>query len=103
MESLSVVETHVPLDSCLKLGKCPVVVQVDILVLQSPPEALDVNIVQGTIDAVHADPDAIAVERSDESLRRELATLIRVDDRRHSVDRDGFFKSRDTETGIKRI
>jgi hypothetical protein len=103
MESLPVVEIHVPLDSCLKLGKRPVVVEVEVLVLLRPPEALYVDIVQGTIDAIHADPYAIAIERSGESIRRELATLIRVEDRRHSVDCDGFFKSRDTEPGIKRI
>jgi len=103
MESLIVVETHVSLDSCLQFGKCPVVVEVDVLVLQRPPESLDVDIVQGTIDAVHADPYAIAIERGGESLRGELATLIRVEDRRHSVDRYGFFEGRDAELSIERI
>ena len=103
MESFPVVETHVPLDSCLQFAQCTVVVEVDILVLQRPPESLDVDIIQGTIDAVHADPYAMAVERGDERFRRELAALIRVEDRRHAVDRYGFFKSRDTEFRIKRI
>ena len=68
MESLPVVETHVPLDYCLQFGQRPVVVEVDVVILQRSPKSLDVDIVQGTIDAVHADPYAMAVERGGESL-----------------------------------
>jgi len=45
----------------------------------------------------------MAVERGSERFRYELATLIRIEDLRHAVDRNGFFKSRDTESRIKRI
>lgn len=103
MESFPVVEPHVPLDSCFQFGQCPVVVEVDVLILQRPPEPLYVDIVQGTIDTVHADLDAMAIEHGYKGFRRELATLIRVEDRRHAVDRDGLFEGRDTELSIERI
>ena len=69
MEPLSVVKAHVALDSDPQLSKRPVVVEVDVLVLQRPPESLDVDVVQCAVHTVHADPDAVAFECSGESLR----------------------------------
>ena len=103
MEPLSVVKAHVALDSDPQLSKRPVVVEVDVLVLQRPPESLDVDVVQCAVHTVHADPDAVAFEYSGESLRGELASLICVEDRRNSVDRDSFFEGSDAELCIKRI
>ena len=68
MEPLPVVKAHVALDSDLQLSKRAVVVEINVLVLQRPPEALDEDVVQGPIHAIRADPYAIAVERSGESL-----------------------------------
>ena len=93
MESILVVETHVPLDSCLHFGQRPIIVEVDVFVLQHPLESLYVDIIQGTINAVHADPYAIAVECGCESLRGKLAALVSVEDRRHPVDRDGLSRA----------
>ena len=60
--------------------------QVDVLMLESAPEALDEDVVDRATLAIHADPDAFAGLTYFEELlvliRGELAALVGVDDLR---------------------
>ena len=80
-----------------------IVVEIDVLVLKRPPEAFDVNVVQGPVYAVHADLDAVLFEDRDERIRGELAPLIRVEDRRYAPDRNSFLESRDAGLRVERV
>jgi len=55
-------------------------VQVDFLVLDTAPQALDEHVVHPSSPAVHADPHALCQQRFGEVLGGELATLIGVED-----------------------
>ena len=98
-----VVELHVAFNPGLQLDHRPVVVEVDVLVLQASPEALDEDVVQSSVHAVHADFYMVSFENGDEGIRGELAALVRVEDRRNPVKRDCLLKSRYAELSVEGV
>ncbi len=103
MEPFAIVELHVTGDAGLEFVHCPVVTNEDVLVLERPPEPLDIDVVQRTVYAVHANLDAVLDEHARERERGELAALIRVHDRRDSIERDRLFKRSDAELRVERV
>jgi hypothetical protein len=67
--------------------------QIDFLVLDGSPEALDENVVSPCALAVHADRDAVVDQHTGEFGASELAALIGVEDLRTAVSCDGFLDS----------
>src|SRR5690606_15144054 len=65
-------------------------VQVDVLVLQAPPEALDVDVVAPTAFAVHADLNSTLLQDVGEGAGSELRALIGVHNLRWSEALQGF-------------
>ena len=57
-------------------------VEIDVFVFQTSPQALDEHIVQSTSSSVHADLDVCLEEMLEKHLARELRSLIGVEDRR---------------------
>jgi hypothetical protein len=62
---------------------------VDFLVFHAFPQSLDKHIVDPAAFAVHADPDAVALNQADELPAGKLAALISVDDRRFPMALNG--------------
>ena len=60
-------------------------VQVDRLALERPPEALDENVVHASAPAVHGDGHIRVLERAGEVAAGELAALVGVEDLRPAV------------------
>ena len=53
--------------------------------LDGPPQPLDEDAVMTAATSVHADADAVTLERPDEGFDRELAALVGVEDLGRSV------------------
>jgi len=85
VQTLMVVEVEVVMQSRFQLWDRVILHEVDVLVLDRAPQALDENVVQGSAPAVHAHLDAGSLQDADELDGRELRTLIGVEDSRHSL------------------
>ena len=74
--------------------------QIDALILQGPPEALDEDVVEAAALAIHRDPGANPFQAVGPCEGRELAALICVHDvgRAEAVDR--FVQRLDAEVGV---
>ena len=71
--------------------------QIDLLVLDRSPEALDEDVVSPCALAVHADRDAVVGQHFGEFGTGELATLIGIEDLWTAVLCDGLLDSIDAE------
>ena len=69
------------------------VVQVDRLVLERTPQALDEDVVHASTPAVHGDGDASVFEGGGEVQAGELAALVGIEDLRPAVALQGFGES----------
>ena len=77
--------------------------QIDLLVLDAPPQSLDEDVVAPAALAVHADRDLVVLEHLREVQAGELAALIGVEDFRLAVAGDGLLNRIDAEIGGQRI
>ena len=92
MKARRVVKVEVVFYSRLQLLHRIVAFQVDILVLEALPQTLDTNIVQCSLFSVHADFDVVLFQHVDKTIRRKLAFLTRIEDRRAAICFDRFFQ-----------
>src|SRR3954453_17574110 len=97
MRSAAVVKTEIPADRGAGLGDRVVSSQVDLLVFDRSPEALDEDVVTPSTLAVHADGDFVCGQDTDEGLAGELAALIGVEDLRPAMVGQSLFQSLDAE------
>lgn len=74
--------------------------EVDALVLERPPEALDDDVVYPSASAIHADADLGLAQHAGEGLRSKLTALIGVKDIRLAEAALCFLQRRDAEAGI---
>jgi len=79
-EATFVVEREIPLQAFSCLGNRVVSLQVDLLVFHAFPQPFDEHVVDPAAFAIHADPDTVALEQSDELRAGELAALIGIED-----------------------
>ena len=74
--------------------------QIHALVLHTAPQPLDKHVVAPGTTPVHRQLDAFAQHCVGKFFRRELTTLVRVDDLRHAVFREGLL---DDLPGVTRL
>ena len=79
-----------------------VLVEVDLLILDATPQALDPHVVQRATLAVHAHPDPALVEHRDEARAGELRPLVRVEDLGLSCSQR-FMQGTQTELHLQRV
>ena len=72
-------------------------VQIDVVVFERAPQALDEHVVDGSSHPVHRDCDAGVEQHAGERFGRELRALIRVEDRGTAVEGEGFVEGRHAE------
>ena len=77
--------------------------EVDLLVFDRLPEALDQDVIAPAPLAVHADCDLVRLQELDEFRARELAALIGVDDLGLAIPRDRLLQCLDAEVGLQRV
>ena len=77
MPAPAIVEFKIRTESFPSLGNRTVCFQIYILIFHTPPETLDENIIHPTALAVHADTYTLIFKNSNESIRCELAALVR--------------------------
>jgi hypothetical protein len=77
---LVVVEIDPSGDAAFEQDEVVVLADVDVLVLEAPPESLDHDIVDPSPAAVHADTYAVALGQIDPGAAGELTALVRVQD-----------------------
>lgn len=88
------------------LVRCPdglIRVQVDLLVCEASPQPFHEYVVSPAPVAVHADVDAMLGQQPRELLARELASLVRVEDRWGTILRDGFLHRIQAEISGQRV
>ena len=85
MKPSAVIEVHVALHASAELRQGNVVIELDILVFQRPPEAFHFGVVTAPAASVHADGDSELLQFVRELPAGELASLIRIEYLRDSV------------------
>ena len=82
MVPLSIVKLKIFLQAQVCLSWRLVVVKINLLVLDRPPQPLDEDVVQATSPAIHADGNLPVFQNPSETLRSKLCPLIGVEDLR---------------------
>lgn len=101
MRPHAVVETDIAAKGGTGLGDAGVGAQVNLLVLHSPPEPLDEDVVAP--DAVHADGDPCILQHLNEIHAGELRALVAVEDLRPAVALERLFQRFDAESADSAI
>ena len=73
--------------------------KINMLILDSPPESLDKDIIPPGAFAIHADSNLVVCEEFGKSQASELASLIGVHDLRVTVFFDRLFERVQEKTG----
>lgn len=79
MKPLAVIESEVTLQSLLEFLHGLIILEIDILILEAPPEPLYEDIVERSIAPVHADSDTVFFKDADEGFRCKLTALVSVE------------------------
>src|SRR5271169_459577 len=98
----AVVEAQVTADRGAGLADAVVGPQIDLLVLDAAPQALDEYVVAPSSLAIHADRDTVVGEHAGESRAGELRALVGVEDVRFAVTGQGVLQRFDAECRFHR-
>lgn len=102
MRVLRVVEVQISADPGAGFRDAGIGPQVNLLVFDGAPEALDEDVVPPGALAIHADLDLSSGQHFDELGRSELAALIGVEYLRRAVTRQRFLHSFYAKIGLQR-
>ena len=80
MEPLPVVPLEIGRQAIFGLGDIPIVMEVDFLLFDGPPETFHEDIIQGSSPSIHADLDGVGLEKIQKSFGGVLGSLIRIED-----------------------
>ena len=97
MRAPAVIKGEIAADRGARLGNAGIGAQVDFLVLDRPPEALDEDVVAPGALAIHADGDLGGGQDCDEADGGELAALVGVEDARPAMPGQSFLERLDAE------
>src|SRR3712207_4789164 len=97
MQSAAIVEGQVPAHRGASLADRVVGSEVDLLVLDRPPQPLDEDVVAPGALAVHADGSTGLVQHAGEGVAGELRALSGVEDLGPTMAGNGFLQRLDAE------
>src|ERR1039458_9943048 len=97
MRSPGIVKAKVTADRDASLGDRVVRFQINLLVFDRSPQALDEHIIPPISFAIHADGDAGFEKNAGEAGAGELAALIRIEDLRSAMTGESFIQHLDAE------
>jgi hypothetical protein len=98
----AVVKVEVAADPGPSFGNRGIGVEVDLLIFDRAPQALNEHIVASAASAVHADRNLLPLEDPGEVDTRKLAALVRVEDFGLPEARQRFLQRRNAEVGVER-
>ena len=101
MLALLIVEIEPTANTGFGLGHTRIGVEVDLLVFEAAPQPLDEDVVHAPALAVHADGDAVILQRAGEILAGELAALVGIEDLGPAVSGERLLERLDTKIGAK--
>ena len=78
MQPFPVVKAKIPCQTLARVPHALVVLQIDLLIFDTPPQTLHKHVVQGPPAAIHADPNAAVLEALGKGRTRELGSLIGI-------------------------
>src|SRR5215471_6787705 len=102
VQALVVVEFKVGGDAAARLYHAVVSLEVNFLVLDAAPQALNEDVVGKAAAAVHADRNAMGAQQRSEAIVGELAALVGVEDLGSAVAQR-FLQRLDAEAGLEQI
>ena len=79
MRPIVVVEVKIPPQTFFRVPYAGIIFQIDVLVLDRPPEPFHEDVVECPAATIHADLDAMVFEDSGKCIARELHSLIAVE------------------------
>ncbi|KXN97837.1 hypothetical protein LS48_14620, partial [Aequorivita aquimaris] len=100
VRTLGVVIGDPPAKASLQLRSGLEGMEVDALVFQGAPEALDEDVVHPTPPTIHADADLGVAQHAGEGEAGELAALVSVEDFRLAEPGKRLLQRRNTEPGV---
>src|ERR1700728_2366330 len=103
MRTNGVVSAEVTSQRGPRFGTVRVGSQIDLLVLDAPPQPLDEHVVDPSTFAIHADRNAGALEHVDPLLAGKLRSLVGVEDLRYSELRDRLLKRFEAKIRRQRV
>jgi hypothetical protein len=89
VQALVVVEVEIAMQACFQRRHHVIVHEIEMLVLDRAPQPFDKDIVQGSASTIHADSDLGPFQDIGEFRRRELGTLISIEDLRLALLQHG--------------
>jgi len=98
MLALVVVEAEPGANTSLGLGNRRIGIEVHLLVFEASPQSLHEDVVHTAALAVHADRDAVALQRAGEVVAGELAALVSIENLGSTVPRERFIERLDTNS-----
>ena len=98
----AIIEIQISAEGSPRDADAVVGMQINLLVFDRFPNALDENIVAPGTLAVHADRDLAGDQNAREGFARELAALVGIENPRRPMFRQGLFQRFDTEGGFHR-
>src|SRR6202042_2695300 len=102
MWTSAIIEVEVAADRSTRLANAVVGSQIDLLVLDAPPQAFDEHVVPPSSLAVHADSNAVVGEHAGERRAGELRALVRVEDVRLAMKGQSIRQRFDAECRFHR-
>ena len=77
--------------------------EIKIVILECPPQALDENVVLNAATAVHTHLNTVGLQPPHKSPAGKLSPLVGVEDLRFSVSTEGLVQGLDTEFALKGV
>ncbi len=102
MRPFPIIELEPPGNAPCRLRDAAVVVQVNLFVLERTPQPFHEDVVKSPAAAIHGDPDLLVQEPFRESLARELAPLVAVEDPGFA-ESQGFLQRFQAETRVQGV
>ncbi len=93
MATFAIVEGELFCESNGQINHAGIALEVDILVLDAPPEPFHEDVVQGPAPTIYAEFDPLSLECAGEGLAGELHPLVAVEDRRCAEALKGILKT----------
>ncbi len=102
MRALGVVEAEVVTETYSGFSAILICFQIDLLLLNCPPQPLDEQVAVIASFPIHADPDSVLLQETGEGLAGELGALVGVEDI-WSTFLECLFQCLNTEAGVQGI
>ncbi len=83
-----IIELDVTVEPLLRVTNRLVRVEIDLLILEAPPEAFHIYVIPPTAAGIHTDLDALVIQQTRELQTGKLTALIGVEDLRMAILRD---------------